>query len=270
MARLVFENFDPNSGGYYQTTVVNGENLPPGGAPGQILVKTGYADFDADWMTVYVESDGTGGGTGTGGDITLDSVAPIRVQGGGSAWTISIDTASPTRPGSMSAADKRRLDSLPTWRGDTPPLRALEGDLWYDSTIGRLFILFRDASGSVQWVDTNPQGAGGQGQGIYFGDLPPADPLAWAGWYDTTIGTTFLWYDDGTSQQWVIAVPQAGSQGQGIYYGDTPPADPLAWAAWYDTTIGSTFLYYNDGSSAQWVPVSPQGGENGSNDEGSY
>jgi hypothetical protein len=212
MARLVFQNFDPNSGGYYQTTVVNGENLPPGGSPGQILVKTGFADFDADWMTVYVEGDGTGGGgTGTGGDITLDSVAPIRVQGGGSAWTISIDAASQLRPGSMSAADKGRLDNLPCWVGDTAPLNARTNDLWFDSRIGRLFIRFQDAKGSVQWVDTNPQGTGGgQGQGIYFGESPPADPLAWAGWYDTTIGSTFLLYDDSTSAQWVPASPQGG------------------------------------------------------------
>jgi hypothetical protein len=218
MARLVFENYDPNSGGYYNTTVVaNTEGaLPPGGAPGQILVKTGHADFDCDWMTVYVESDGTGdGGTGTGGDITLDSVAPIRVQGGGSAWTISIDEASQLRPGSLSAADKRRLDNLPTWVGDTAPAAARLNDLWFDSSIGRLFIRFQDAKGSVQWVDTNPQGTGGgQGQGIYFGDAPPSDPTAWAGWFDTTIGTTFLWYADGTSEQWVPASPQGGGQNE--------------------------------------------------------
>ncbi len=270
MAKIAFQNFDFDSGGYYQTTVVNGESLPPGGKPGQVLVKSGYADYDAVWATPYVESDGTGGGTGTGGDITLDSVAPIRVQGGGSAWTISIDAASPVRPGSMSAADKRRLDSLPTWRGANPPAQALVGDLWFDSTIGRLFILFQDASGSVQWVDTNPQGAGGgQGQGIFFGDQPPADPLAWAGWYDTTIGTTFLWYNDGTSEQWVPASP-TGAGRKEVYSGAVPPAGAPPESLWWDSNLGRLFILYDDPSgSVQWVDASPSGSQNG-NDEGFY
>jgi hypothetical protein len=163
----------------------------------------------------------------------------------------------------MSAADKRRLDQLPTWRGDTPPVRAIEGDLWYDSTIGRLFILFRDASGSVQWVDTNPQGAGGQGQGIYFGDLPPADPLAWAGWYDTTIGATFLWYDDGTSQQWVPASP-TGAGRKEVYIGAVPPVGVPPESLWWDSNLGRLFILYDDPSgSIQWVDASPDSGSQG-------
>jgi hypothetical protein len=210
MARVAFEGFDPNSGGYYQALVVAAKPglLPPGGAPGQILVKTGRADYDAVWATAYV--DGEGGGPGPGGDIVLDSIAPIRVSGGGSAWTISIDTATQSRPGSMSAADKRRLDNLPTWRGATPPAQALIGDLWWNTTDGTGYILYNDGS-STQWVPFSPQG-GSTGRGIYFGPQPPSDPLAWAGWFDTTIGNTFLWYDDGSSAQWVPVAPQGGGQ----------------------------------------------------------
>jgi len=272
MAELVFESFNPNSNGYYNTTVVNGENLPPGGKPGQILVKTGYADFDADWMTVTVEGDGTGGGgtdPGPGGDITLDSVAPIRVQGGGSAWVISIDAASQLRPGSMSAADKRRLDNLPTWRGATAPAQALVGDLWFDTTLGRLFILHNDGS-SVQWVDASPDG-GGQGKEVYSGTVPPVGVAADSIWWNSSDGVGYLLFDDGSSQQWVPLSPQGGGQGQGIYFGPQPPADPTTWGGWYDTTLGYTFLWFDDGTSAQWVPASPQGsGQNEGIDEGSY
>ena len=166
MAKVAFQNFDFDSGGYYQTVIVNGDKLPPGGAPGQVLVKVGRADFDAVWATPYVESDGGGGtGPGPGGDITLDSVAPIRVQGGGSAWTISIDAASQLRPGSMSAADKRRLDNLPCWVSATAPATTRPGDFWFDTTLGRLFILHNDGS-STQWIDASPDGGGGQGEGV--------------------------------------------------------------------------------------------------------
>jgi hypothetical protein len=64
MARVAFENFNFDSGGYYNALVIAAApgELPPGGAPGQVLVKVGRADFDAVWATPYVESDGTGGG----------------------------------------------------------------------------------------------------------------------------------------------------------------------------------------------------------------
>ena len=63
-------------------------------------------------IAIITGDGGDGTGTGPGGDIILDSIAPIRVSGGGSAWTISIDPATPTQPGSMSAADKRRLGGV--------------------------------------------------------------------------------------------------------------------------------------------------------------
>jgi hypothetical protein len=217
MARIAFENFDQNSRGYYNALTLASEQgyLPPGGKPGQILLKTGYADYDAEWVGVYIETDDDGntigpGGGGEGGDVILDSIAPIRVSGGGSAWTISIDEASPTRPGSLSAADKRRLDNLPCWVGATAPLNARTSDFWWNTEDGTLYILYQDKD-SIQWVPATPTG-GGQGQGIYFGDLPPSDPTAWAGWYDTTIGTTFLWYADGNSAAWVPVSPQGGGQ----------------------------------------------------------
>jgi hypothetical protein len=271
MARLVFENYDPNSGGYYNTTVVaNTEGaLPPGGAPGQILVKTGHADFDCDWMTVYLESDGTGGGgTGTGGDIILDSVAPIRVSGGGSAWTISIDAASQLRPGSMSAADKRRLDNLPCTIGRNPPVNPRVGDLWFDPEIGRQFIYYQDATSS-QWVDTNPAG-GSSVQGVYVGDVPPPDPIQGQCWFDTTIGNTFIYYVDSTSAQWVPVSPAGGTSDSGVYVGDVPPPAPKQGQCWFDTTLGTTFIWYVDSTSAQWVPASPAGGQNSDIDEGGY
>ena len=91
--------------------------------------------------------------------------------------------------------------------------------LWWDSNLGRLFILYDDPSGSIQWVDASPD-SGSQGQGIFYGDAPPADPLDWAAWYDSSIGTTFFWYDDGSSAQWVPVSPQGGENGnldEGFY-----------------------------------------------------
>ena len=271
MAKILFEGYDPNSGGYYNTTVVNGENLPPGGGPGQVLVKTGWADYDCTWMSVYVDSEGTGGGgdggTGTGGGIILDSIAPIRIATNGNTSVISIDTASQLRPGSMSAADKRRLDNLPCTISRNPPANPRVGDLWYDTEIGRQFTYYQDATSS-QWVDSNPAG-GSSAQGVYVADVPPPNPVQGQVWFDTTIGNTFIWYVDETSAQWVPVAPAGGSGKGGVYVGDVPPPSPAQGDCWFDSTLATTFLWYVDSTSAQWVPVAPAAGQN-EQDEGTY
>ena len=255
---LAFEGFDPNSGGYYNALVLGDGygQLPPGGAPGQILVKTGRADFDAIWATAYITGDGTGGGgTGTGGDIILDSIAPIRVSGGGSAWTISIDTATTTRPGSMSAADKRRLDSLPTWRGDTPPLRALEGDLWWNTTDGTGYILYNDGT-STQWVPFTPTGGAGEGKEVYTSPAPPVGVAPETIWWNSEDGTGYILFDDGTSQQWVPLTP-AGAGTKEVYTSSTPPAGVPPESIWWNSADGTGYILFDDGSSQQWVPLTP-------------
>ena len=40
---------------------------------------------------------------------------------------------------------------------DTPPVSPNDGDLWWDSIGGRLYVYYQDVNGS-QWVDTSPQG----------------------------------------------------------------------------------------------------------------
>ena len=62
MADIKFENYDFNSGGYYNGLVLNGSALPPGGEPGQVLVKLGRADYECTWAFAYVDSSGGGGG----------------------------------------------------------------------------------------------------------------------------------------------------------------------------------------------------------------
>lgn len=213
MAELVF---GLNDNGYYNTLVTNDGQLPPGGQPGQVLVKASFADFDCVWATPVIEGevvDNGSGGTGTGGDIVLDSIAPIRVATNGNTSVISIDAASPFGAGSMSAADKRRLDNLPCTISDSPPLSPRPGDLWFDSKIGRQFTFYQDPSGSRQWVDSNP--SGGSGQSVYVAAAPPVAPAQGQLWWDTTIGVGFIWYEDGSSGQWAPFTPQGGGQNGG-------------------------------------------------------
>lgn len=43
---------------------------------------------------------------------------------------------------------------------DTPPVGPSNGDLWYDSADGRLYIWYVDASSTQQWVDASPGSTG--------------------------------------------------------------------------------------------------------------
>ena len=51
---------------------------------------------------------------------------------------------------------------------------------------------------------------------ISVGDTPPGFPSIGDGWWDSVSGQLFLWFNDGTSAQWVPAVNQPGAPGPGV------------------------------------------------------
>ncbi len=54
----------------------------------------------------------------------------------------------------------------------------------------------------------------------HSGTTPPPDPSVKPFWFDSNTGILMVWYDDGTSAQWVSSVAGAGSGGGGVV---TPP-----------------------------------------------
>lgn len=58
----------------------------------------------------------------------------------------------------------------------------------------------------TKWTFTpSAGGGGGGGASVGVGDTPPANPALGDLWWASDIGELFIWYDDGTSAQWVIA-----------------------------------------------------------------
>jgi hypothetical protein len=53
--------------------------------------------------------------------------------------------------------------------------------------------------------------SGGGGASISIGDTPPGSPVAGAMWWNSVLGTLFIYYNDGNSSQWVPAAPAANA-----------------------------------------------------------
>lgn len=90
----------------------------------------------------------------------------------------------------------------------TAPSSPIAGDLWYHSTQARLFVYYNDGSSS-QWVDASPFNLqdGGGGTSVSVGSTAPLGPSSGDLWYNSDYGRLFVYYKDGTSDQWVDAAP---------------------------------------------------------------
>lgn len=68
--------------------------------------------------------------------------------------------------------------------------------------------LFTASNGAVySWNGTVWVPVGVGGSAIALADTPPSNPVIGQLWWNSDLGQLFIWYDDGTSQQWVPANP---------------------------------------------------------------
>tara|TARA_R100000951_G_scaffold105696_1_gene99661 strand:- start:102 stop:1673 length:1572 start_codon:yes stop_codon:yes gene_type:complete len=122
-------------------------------------------------------------------------------------WYIDANTsqfviAIPAGPGGDGGAN---VAVLPT-----PPTTPNQGDMWWNTNDGRLYIYYTDVDSS-QWVDASPDS---QVSPITSGETFPTDGLENDCFFNTTDGRLYIYYDDGNSLQWVDASPDS----QGAVY----------------------------------------------------
>jgi hypothetical protein len=97
--------------------------------------------------------------------------------------------------------------------------------LQYDETINK-WIGSNDGStlsGIVTYIDAGPNIFVSShvgivtvtGIGLTIGDAPPADPVIYPLWWDSTVGKPYLYYTDGNSTQWVEFAPGCSSDDEG-------------------------------------------------------
>ena len=80
------------------------------------------------------------------------------------------------------------------------------GDLWYNSSVGRIFIYYADDN-SDQWVDAAPFNNGGGDGSVVISPLAPEGSVDGSLWFSTISARLFIYYDDGDSAQWIDAAP---------------------------------------------------------------
>ena len=99
----------------------------------------------------------------------------------------------------------------------------------------------------------------GEGGGsITVSPTAPTSPAPASGdlWWNSTEGELYVYYNDGTSSQWVAAA------GPSVTVAATAPTG-YEGQLWLDSTDGSMYVYYTDpgGANAQWIgAVSRSGG----------
>ena len=86
---------------------------------------------------------------------------------------------------------------------ETAPADPTEGDLWWDSTDGKMFVYYDDGD-SQQWVDA-------AGPSVAVQDTAPTGYEGQL-WLDSTDGSMYVYYTDpgGGSSSWIGAVSRSG------------------------------------------------------------
>lgn len=96
---------------------------------------------------------------------------------------------------------------------DTAPGAPAANDLWFNTSDGTLYV-FLDDGDSTQWVQVispiSSDPTGGTATAVYVDTTPPDFPGEGDIWFDTNTSSTFVYYIDTDSSQWVEIGANAG------------------------------------------------------------
>ena len=99
------------------------------------------------------------------------------------------------------------------------------------------------------------------GSQVSVGTESPAAPSSGNLWYNTNLGRTFIYYNDGDSSQWVDAAPfnivSDSSSAASVSIGTEAPVGPTSGDLWYNADYARIFVYYDNGINSQWVDAAP-------------
>jgi hypothetical protein len=91
---------------------------------------------------------------------------------------------------------KRFLTPINILNSANDPVSAEKGDLYYNTSLDKLKIY-----ANSQWVEVG--GGGSSGSTVDISDAEPSSPSSGQLWYNSSSGKTYIYYEDGSSNQWV-------------------------------------------------------------------
>ena len=93
---------------------------------------------------------------------------------------------------------------------------------------------------------TGPQGfigpAGSDGVSVTVSETAPSSPGIADMWFDPSVLRTFMYYNDGDSNQWVLMNP-AGDSGSEIFHQENQPTNAVSGDVWYTPSTKVSQLY---------------------------
>lgn len=155
---------------------------------------------------------------------------------------------------------------------DTAPESPSSGDVWFNSSLGRLFVYYDSA-----WIEVSgpigPTGATGPDR-LSVSDSAPSSPALGDLWFNSSNAGLFSYYDS----TWIEITGRPGIQGptgsQGVAgptgptgpigpnpltSADTAPSSPSSGDLWFDSSEAKLYAYLD----SYWIEISGEAGPTG-------
>ena len=126
------------------------------------------------------------------------------------------------------------------------------------------------ASATNTWKTTASSGGGG-GASVTSSDTAPTSPSDGDLWWNSAEAIMYVYYDDGSSSQWVSTSTPGprGESGLNVTTSNTAPSSPTAGQFWWNTDVNRLYIYYTDADSSQWVQATTPGADGADGTDGS-
>lgn len=131
-------------------------------------------------------------------------------------------------------------------------------------TVNNVTYTYNSTSGAWKTTATSGSGGGGGGASVTVSETAPTSPTEGDLWFDPSVLKTFVYYNDGTANQWVQSNPTGGggaSGGASVTVSETAPTSPSAGDLWWSSSEAVMYIYYTDADSSQWVSTSTPGAD---------
>lgn len=118
---------------------------------------------------------------------------------------------------------------------DTAPSTPSQGDLWYNSSVGKTYIYYDSF-----WVEANPAQIGPAGT-FQVSATAPENPSEGNVWYNSEDSRFYVYYDN----YWIEASSNEPGPDGRFNVSETAPTFPAQGDAWFNSSTGRFYIYYD-------------------------